>query len=122
MSERDDDIAKLAKMMGWAAINGRLKEDGIMRFCLGDPRNTSTDDDILIPLPGAPLHEHLAFVGRIAEAIECRIGVCHDDEMDGLGWAVSMWPHGLAVDREWSYGEDPTHAAVRAAIATKATT
>jgi len=75
---------------------------------------------IPIPAPDAPLHEHLAFVGRIATALpEGWRLVQVEDEDAGYGiepaWVVRFWGRkdGTKVGRAPS----PTEAAVDAALA-----
>lgn len=53
------------------------------------------EEDVELPAPDAPLHEHLAFVGRVAEAVGCKT--------PALAWG----PEGQAIvslDDDEGYG------------------
>ena len=64
---------------------------------------------LILPAPDAPLHEHLAFVGRIAEALGTgvQMGYCPKSR---AAWV------GLDERVRSSEAPDPSHAAMLAAI------
>lgn len=65
-----------------------------------------------LPAPDAPLHEHLAFVGRVAEAVKPRVILLR--LFDCGAWIVSF----RAVGRKYeSTNPDLVHAALLAAVA-----
>jgi hypothetical protein len=74
---------------------------------------------VYLPPPDAPLHEHLAFVGRVAEAVGDFEEVQRYDRKDGNGyeWHVCLTSFGecyIATDLSW--------AALLAGIAAKGST
>jgi hypothetical protein len=139
MTDRDDDAAALAAKMGWEWVPEEDadptsipwsdgQDSGVFRLvypCVGAnevegfPQTMDVEDLIYCPLPDAPLHAHLEFVGRIAEACGLHVGIC-DYEVDGeTRWSASMWMTGNALGRRWSNLPDLSHAAIRAALAAK---
>lgn len=77
-----------------------------------------------LPAPDAPLHEHLAFVGRVAEAIGDRWelwNVYRDGHRRDSRWHVGFTrgPAGASRSINGLSAADPSHAALLAAIAAK---
>jgi hypothetical protein len=122
---RDDDLAKLAGLMGWRLFIPPTGRRGFRApyFDL-NPRSVGAPCEIPIPAPDAPLPEAMAFVGRLCEAIGSR----------GFSLNVSLGYHarvnfrridgmrhpdsgGASEDRVGD--DDLVWAAVRAAIAAK---
>lgn len=72
---REEAARAFAEKMGWEVEWGHLirgaGELTITAFYrkVTDDGHVEPEDEIEFPAPDAPLHEHLAFVGRVAEAI-----------------------------------------------------
>lgn len=66
MTAREEAARRFADLLGWTY----LPEERL--FFTPPFVGDECDDEIEFPAPDAPLHEHLAFVGRVAEAVEVR--------------------------------------------------
>lgn len=125
MKTRDEAARELAERMGWEWRGESSDAEwvpllagfaGVGPYC----RRRGTVF-LTIPAPDAPLHEKLAFVGWIAEALGKHVGLCRDDCRDGaqsdLVWTVAFFKQ--EREREWAYAHDLVHAALLAALAAK---
>lgn len=100
MSDRDEDVAKLAKAMGRKYLD--------------------------VPAPDAQIHEHMEFVGRIAEALGpdwhlelADIRGTTKSRAGGGQWMVGFRHSAFDTIEGWNTAQDPAHAAVRAATSAK---
>lgn len=117
MPTREETARAFAAAMGWE-----------FRPLMGDPERNPIRERfsftsapwcgrtltlaLYLPAPGAPLHEHLAFVGRVAEALAPMAtprGALAAIDNDGPhGWMVRFscpWPdlfRGVAPDPSWA--------------------
>lgn len=73
-----------------------VEQDGFIRRYERWPRNVS------LPAPDAPLHEHLAFVGRVIEAVDTKQPRC-GREM--IASAYIMLDMERAADSSWAIME-----------------
>jgi len=109
VTERERAAREFVGVMGWVFLkNYALTPLGSIHFSvLPDPRG-GVEKIIELPAPDAPLHEHLAFVGRVAEELGTRPTIA---SLDTGGWYVSFpgspTYHGTAAD--------PSYAAMLAA-------
>lgn len=120
---REEDAAALAKAMGWELECGDDSDPYLQFVWARSPAELAAadDDDEMessgVPPADAPLHSHLAFVGRIAEALapDAVLDSVNNDRHNG--WMVRFanpWPElarGVAPDL--------AHAAMKAALAAK---
>lgn len=114
---REEAAIALGAALGWDVIRdigGRfsgwgigpkeiVEQDGFIRRYERWPQNVS------LPAPDAPLHEHLAFVGRVAEALGTGV------QMGYCPKARAAWV-GLDERVRSSEAPDPSWAAMLAAI------
>ena len=118
LRERCEQLAERLEFHLPVVLTGAARfADGTLRFSFGPTDNPNWQT---VPAPAAPLHEHLAFVGRIATALpEGWRLVQVEDEDAGYGiepaWVVRFWGRkdGTKVGRAPS----PTEAAIDAALA-----
>lgn len=115
-TKRDDAAHELVKAVGWVSYKPGPCFYGAGSFLVRSWFVDSTQhfDRLWLPLPDAPLHEHLAFVGRVADVI----GV------DRQGFAINnLIPDGWFVKfRLAAHGQsasDPSWAAMLAAVEAK---
>jgi len=108
----------MAKAMGWVYAHGAGDRSDSMGCFYWDIIDNEPGDGFDVPNSDAPLHEHLAFVGRVAQALG---PVCHLVYVSTYGdtqWSVCFKP-GTAM-MEWRSGTgvapDPSWAAMLAAI------
>lgn len=113
MTSRDEDARRLAGMLDrWHYI---MDAEG---YDLSGLFSRPDGPEIVFPAPDAPLHEHLAFVGRLLETLpHVRVGGI-GQRRDGR-WFVQL----ARTTREDWYEEveapDLSWAAVKAALAAK---
>lgn len=70
-NEREEAARKFAEAMGWKYDGEAWDERN--QFRIGTPNKYGEHPQrVRLPAPDAPLHEHLAFVGRVAEALGVR--------------------------------------------------
>jgi hypothetical protein len=121
VTDRDADAAALAAKMGWTlTITSDIRGNPRGEFRRhGKNVGSGMQQVAKIPAPAAPLHAHLEFVGRIAEA--CEFG------KDGLTIQYRIGPSGSPLPEAWRVtfdlksdaAADLSHAAIRAALAAK---
>jgi hypothetical protein len=106
VSEREAAAKELAEAMGWTWTHPSGTPDvGYSWFTTND-----VGDQIMFPLASRPLHEHLAFVGRIAEAV---------GRTPWLAWDERGWPIVSLGDEHTGIAADLSWAALIAATAAK---
>lgn len=112
MSERDEDLVRLADAMPtidlrWNGFRYSLSSRGGDRF--------------RFPAETDALHAHLEFVGRLVEetgyTLE-RVRLRRDANADRIGWAVTLSVFSWDEQADGA-ATDPSWAAVRAALAAK---
>ena len=107
MSNRDDDARKFA-----AAMRPTTYFRGSFGFFDSDK------DYIIIPASDAPLHEQLAFVGRVAEALGCRIvHLIYEPRASAVEFAPDRETFDRHDGAEMSTATDLAWAAMLAALA-----
>lgn len=104
---RKETARAFAEAMGWTFYGDRYPADADRYFTRADGRYVTN-----LPAPDAPLHEHLAFVGRVAEALGTGV------QMGYCPKARAAW---VGFDERVRSQEapDPSWAAMLAAIAVK---
>ena len=84
MSTREKAAREFAEAIGWKRPDWDSRSPG---FLVPNPQGQCAHDRewyCEFPAPDAPLHEHLAFVGRIAEAVASVLG--ERDPVFAWGW------------------------------------
>lgn len=132
MLDRDAAARRFAELMGWRfEIGPAFFPVNAWVFWIGlDDGKGEAPEQIRVPAPDAPLHEQLAFVGRIAEAIASSdptrgwsvSGI--ESDADHSAWDVRFGYDGdyhgrvnyYSFGNEWE-GGDLVHAALLAGIA-----
>ena len=126
---REEAARKFAEVMGWECEHGHwtvgvgVGELVVTAFyrVIDAEGHVEPEDEIELPPADAPLHEHLAFVGRVAEALSpWTLSVIYAHERAGT-WHVGFHrrPGHLITGPEAS---DPSWAAMLAAIEAKGAT
>lgn len=107
---RETAARALAEKMGWRYESAAW--DDAIAFRIGEPSTKGEfHQTIYIPAPDAPLHEELAFVGRLAEALGIKQPSLAWDEQGKA--IVSFTDDAYGIDR------DLVTAAMLAAIQAK---
>jgi hypothetical protein len=109
---REETAKRFAEAMGWE-FNAEDYDFACPHPTIANAATQWTD----LPAPNAPLHSHLAFVGRVAEALGMKVGLCFDDDRADPVWAIAFFSK--PAGREWSYAMDLSWAAMLAALAAK---
>jgi hypothetical protein len=105
MSERETAAREFAEAMGWTWTHpSGIPDVGYSWFTINE-----VGDQIGFPLANRPLHEHLEFVGRVAEAV-----FPSEDIVFRCGWVHGVLENCIE-DARWKY--DPPHAALLAGTA-----
>lgn len=105
-TDREDVARRLAERLGWTPVRCNGRPYAGFEFL-----NDEGDDYIFVPFPppDAPLHEHLAFCGRVIEAA------------GALAFIIGRYPDGFQVkmrfpDCESGHQPDLSLAAARAIL------
>jgi hypothetical protein len=125
MSEREQAAREFAEAMGWVAqdVCGGAEvafvvpatEDRCAHYALAEPGDAFPFRGM--PKPDAPLSTHLAFVGRIAEAVGATCVDLRADTSRSPYAVVSFeMPNGKWVESD-EVADDLSHAALLAATA-----
>lgn len=136
MTSRDADAAKLAEKMGWDWVPEADTDttsipwddgqgSGVFRILYpgvgshevdGFRFTMDTEDLIVVPLPDAPLHAHMEFVGRLAEAL---VGTPRSNTNLGVEFLAAVDYYMVSFDGQRASAPDLSHAAILAALAAK---
>ena len=129
MTAREETAAEFAKEMGWTfnPFEPRLASEPCGNFGVIHPPgpNARIAMETQLPPADAPLHEHLAFVGHVAEALyptwqlEGIGNVWRFREPNPLEWRVTFWNWGSVVQSVRCSAADLSSAAMLAAIQAK---
>lgn len=120
---REEAARAFAEKMGWK-YDGEAWDER-KQFNVGTPNKYGEHPQRFpLPAPDAPLHEHLEFVGRVAEAIGARDVAVSWTRMpfkDRVGFVLSPDPRAPDAKRHerhgYHEGGDLCHAALLAALA-----